>query len=81
MVFYMATRQAARITATLLARGLSPDTPVSVARAATCRDELLLETPLSELPGALVAQGIDGHALIMLGLPKQAASAPALSVA
>jgi uroporphyrin-III C-methyltransferase len=65
-VLYMGVGQAAAITRCLLARGMSPATPVRVVENASLPDMREFQLTLSELPRA-VEQGITGPAVIMLG--------------
>lgn len=65
-VLYMGVGQAPEIATTLLARGLSPDTPVAVVEAASLPGSRHFHFTLSELHRAS-EHGIEGPAVIMLG--------------
>lgn len=63
---YMGAGEAARITATLLARGRATDTPVALVESASLPGTRARYATLAELP-ALAAQVGDGPAMILLG--------------
>lgn len=65
-VLYMGVGQAPEIAAALLARGLSPHTPVSVVESASLPGSRSFHFPLSELNRA-AENGVEGPAVILLG--------------
>lgn len=65
-VIYMGAGQATQIAATLLARGVRPETPVLVAENATLPQGRRIALTLRELP-RIARSGIAGPTLILLG--------------
>ncbi len=63
---YMGVGQAARIAATLIARGASPRWPVVVVENASLPDERRITVPLAEL-GTVAALCLSGPAIILAG--------------
>ncbi len=79
---YMAARQAGRVQAALLAKGLGPAAPVTVAAEVSKPGEQMVQTTLGRLPADLQTHGIKGCALILVTWPAKAAVAaptPALA--
>ncbi len=77
---YMGKHAARFVQGRLLMHGASPDMPVSVIENASRRDEQVIATTLADLPAA--AQGLDGPAMITLGVaPRRAADAADTEVA
>jgi len=63
---YMGVGQAAAISATLLARGASPDRPVVIVENASLPNERRLPARLADL-ALVAADGITGPAIILMG--------------
>lgn len=71
--FYMAKRAARFITGRLMMHGADANTPVTVAFNVSRTDESYLPTTLKDLPQVLSNTGLNGPAVVMLGLaPKSA---------
>jgi uroporphyrin-III C-methyltransferase len=64
-VIYMGAGQAREIAASLIARGVAPDTPVAIIENASLRSVRRLTTQLRDLPDC--AAGIAGPAVILIG--------------
>ncbi|MEM6729498.1 MAG: hypothetical protein AAF618_13430, partial [Pseudomonadota bacterium] len=80
--FYMASRQAAKIEAELLAKGAPRDTDVAIVVNASRPDEAAHKTRLDHLASTVRSAGIRGSAIILVTWPERAASAqlaPALT--
>ncbi len=65
---YMGQRAAHYLQGRLLMHGAAPETPVTVVSRASRPDQQVLATTLKGLSGDLGAAGLDGPALILLGL-------------
>ncbi|MEO1092621.1 MAG: siroheme synthase CysG [Pseudomonadota bacterium] len=65
---YMGVRAATFLRGRLLLHGAEPGRPVTVVENASRIDERRVQTTLAELPEALTAAGIEGPAIIFLGL-------------
>jgi uroporphyrin-III C-methyltransferase/precorrin-2 dehydrogenase/sirohydrochlorin ferrochelatase len=65
-VIYMGAGQADKIAATLIARGMAPETPIAVVENASLPTARCMTMRLSELPRAKAA-GLTGPAVILLG--------------
>ena len=76
-VVYMGAGQAAAIAGALLARGMSPSTPIAVVENASWTQQKSYTLTLSELPG-IEELGLSGPALIMIGEIYKALAAQAL---
>lgn len=72
IAFYMSVRQADRISAGLMARGLAGDTQVTIAANATKADARHLTCPLDKLAETLAQAGITGCATLIVTWPKPA---------
>jgi uroporphyrin-III C-methyltransferase/precorrin-2 dehydrogenase/sirohydrochlorin ferrochelatase len=70
--FYMSVRQADRISAGLISKGLAPDSEVSIAANASKSDARHLSCPLDQLAQTLAKAGITGCATLIVTWPKQA---------
>lgn len=71
---YMGKRSARFLQGRLLMHGASPETPVTVIENASRPDERVIETSLQGLPAAV--EGVDGPAVLMLGLAPRRAALP-----
>ena len=78
---YMGKRAARFIQGRLLMHGADPATPVSVVENAGRPDERILATQLAGLEPALSAAGLDGPAIIFVGLAPRRAARAALEAA
>jgi uroporphyrin-III C-methyltransferase len=65
-VIYMGAKEAAAVSAALIARGKSPALPVAIVENASLPDQRTLPTTLGALPQAVAALG-DGPALLLIG--------------
>jgi uroporphyrin-III C-methyltransferase len=65
-VIYMGAKEAAAVSAALIARGKSPALPVAIVENASLPDQRTLPTTLAALPQAVAALG-DGPALLLIG--------------
>lgn len=65
---YMGVRNAAHFRDRLLAAGASPHTPVVIVENGTLANERAVATELSELARAIADKGINGPAVIFVGL-------------
>ncbi|MEO1197268.1 MAG: siroheme synthase CysG [Pseudomonadota bacterium] len=68
-VFYMGVRQARQIEDALLAEGVPPEAPVSIAVNVSKPDELLFETALEGLAARVEAEAIPSVAVLMVTWP------------
>ncbi len=75
---YMGAAQAGKVTADLLARGYSPDTPVALCESVSLPQFRTLRGPLRELP-ALAARLGEGPALILIGDVFASRTVPAMA--
>ncbi|ARE42302.1 Siroheme synthase (plasmid) [Rhodovulum sp. P5] len=75
---YMGKRAAAFLRGRLMMHGAAEDTPVTVIENASRPDQRLIATRLIELPDALA--GVEGPAVLMLGLAPRDAAALAAPV-
>ena len=74
LAIYMGVRAAPRISAELLTRGTPPETPVDIAVNVSSKDEKHLTTTLNNIQKTLTENDVAGRALIMIRLPKTAAT-------
>jgi len=65
-VIYMGAKEAAAVSAALIARGKSPALPVAIVENASLPEQRTLVTTLAALPQAVAALG-DGPALLLIG--------------
>lgn len=72
---YMGLRAARFIQGRLLLHGADSKTPVSVVENASRENEIILSTTIGSLPDDLVANGIKGPAVVMIGYDVRSASA------
>ncbi|PWR04521.1 uroporphyrinogen-III C-methyltransferase [Meridianimarinicoccus roseus] len=70
LAFYMAVAQAGRIASGLVARGLPPQTPVTVAVDVSKPGARTLRGPVSTLPDLLARHGVTGCATILVTWPR-----------
>lgn len=73
-VFYMGVRQAHRIQTTLLAEGVPPDAPVSIAVDVSKPSEALFETTLNALAPLIDAEAIPSVAVLTVTWPESLAT-------
>ena len=71
---YMGLRASRFIQGRLMVSGADPAMPVCVVENASRSNEVILSTTLAELPDALVAGGITGPAVLMLGYTRRGAA-------
>lgn len=67
LVVYMGLRHLEKIAARLIEHGLSPDTPAAVVARATLPDQVVIDSPLSQLAAAVRATAIPAPAVIVVG--------------
>jgi uroporphyrin-III C-methyltransferase / precorrin-2 dehydrogenase / sirohydrochlorin ferrochelatase len=72
---YMGVHAAGEISASLLAAGLSPSTPVTIVENGTLKNERVLQSSVGSLWDTVQHKGVTGPALIYIGLTKAKASA------
>lgn len=65
---YMGKRAARYLSGRLMMHGARGDTPVTVVENASRPDERVLATTIAALPDALEASGLEGPAVILIGL-------------
>jgi len=65
-VIYMGAKEAAAVSAALIARGKPPGLPVAIVENASLPEQRILPTTLAALPQAVAALG-DGPALLLIG--------------
>lgn len=65
-VIYMGAKEAAAVSAALIARGKSPALPAAIVESASLPEQRTLATTLAALPQAVAALG-DGPALLLIG--------------
>ncbi|MEL6278108.1 MAG: siroheme synthase CysG [Pseudomonadota bacterium] len=70
---YMGLRASTFIRGRLLMHGADPDTPVTAVENASRADRRIVATRLADLPEALAEAGLQGPAVLMLGLAPHAA--------
>jgi uroporphyrin-III C-methyltransferase / precorrin-2 dehydrogenase / sirohydrochlorin ferrochelatase len=75
LAIYMGIHAAGTISAQLLDAGMSPSTPVTLVENGTRRDERVLNTTIGTLWDAVQRAGIQGPALIYVGLNAAKSSA------
>lgn len=67
IVVYMGLRHVAKITARLIAAGMSPNTPAAAVANATLPDQLVIDSQLSLLATAVQAAGVKSPAVLVIG--------------
>ena len=67
MAIYLSAGQAKRLRSELLAGGYEADTPVAVVYRATWQDEKVIYSNVNEFSDRMQEQGIDRHAVILVG--------------
>lgn len=70
---YMGVRTAGRITASLLAAGADPSTPVVIVEKGACAGRRTIAATLIDLPAAITAKNVAGPAILFVGLDWDAA--------
>lgn len=78
--FYMAVKQAARISETLLSQGAPADMKIDVAADISRESETVFQCTVGTLAETLAAYGIQGCALLLLTWPKDIAARSAQHV-
>lgn len=67
LVFYMGISRLDRIARSLIAAGMSPDTPAAAVHAATTGQQLTVTASLHELPNRVRAEGLASPGLVLVG--------------
>jgi uroporphyrinogen III methyltransferase/synthase len=67
LVFYMGISRLERIARSLIANGMSAETPAAAVHAATTGRQLTVTAPLAALPGRVRAEGISSPGLVLIG--------------
>ncbi|HJZ54714.1 MAG TPA: uroporphyrinogen-III C-methyltransferase [Gemmataceae bacterium] len=67
VVVYMGLRHVAKICQRLIAAGMSPDTPAAVVASATLPDQVVMDSPLSQLAAAVREVGVKAPAVVVIG--------------
>jgi uroporphyrinogen III methyltransferase/synthase len=67
LVFYMGISRLDRIARSLIAAGMSPDTPAAAVHAATTGQQLTVTAPLHELPNRVRSEGLASPGLVLVG--------------
>lgn len=75
LAFYMATAEAGRIAARMIEAGVSSAAEVTVVASATKPAEATFRTTVAGLAVMIAEQGVTGCAMIIVSLPRAAASA------
>ena len=76
---YMGVGAARFVQGRLLLHGANADTPVTIVENASRDDERCLATSLGELPAAIEAAGVQGPAILFIGIESAEAKAVALA--
>ncbi len=67
MVFYMGLHNAPKISAGLLAKGMTADTPVALIENGTCPNQQVWITDLQNFPDTILEKSVQSPALIVIG--------------
>jgi uroporphyrin-III C-methyltransferase len=67
VVVYMGLRHVEKIADRLIAAGMSPDTPAAVVANATLPDQVVIDSPLSQLAADVRSASVPAPAVIVIG--------------